>query len=510
MDNELKNLSLATTYEIDNTFDSEKFIKMRLRVCHDQLNPNNSYFEVEDMDRASESIKNIPVLANVIFDENGKPQFGSHDISIEEDKVNEGEFRLIYKEIPIGVIPETNNHEIIKFNDKNYVFVDAFIYKGYSNYAEDVINRDKDIKLSMEILVDKYQYDNKEKFYRIIDYRYTGITFLNNKLGTGMENALATVGAFSIEESKDRMFEIMSDLKVAIQQNQSFNKVDINKKNKKGGDTVEEKLELLQEYNLTIEILDFDIEDLSLEELQVKINEFVAKNKENILSFSATYKQKREALSNAIDPIILKDDNDKIIEETYFWVNDFDDQFVYVEKYFWKENDSEQTYGRFAYTFDAEAIKATISGDFEEMVLVWLTKEENQKIQDDKNASDERFTLLEKEFNTYKEDYKTLETDVEVLRTFKVERIAQDRENAINDIFSIYEEKLADIEEFKILKSDNSTFSLEDIELKCQAMFGKQMLFTANTPKQTNKTPKIPVNTPDPRNELYGGIFADR
>ena len=64
---ELQNLSLATTYEVDNNFDSDKIIKMRLRVCHDQINPNRSEFDVENMEKTKDSIKNIPILANVIL-----------------------------------------------------------------------------------------------------------------------------------------------------------------------------------------------------------------------------------------------------------------------------------------------------------------------------------------------------------------------------------------------------------------------------------------------------------
>ena len=47
----------------------------------------------------------------------------------------------------------------------------------------------------MEILVDGYSYDAKQKFI-ILQIRYTGITFLNKNYGTGMENALATLEHF--------------------------------------------------------------------------------------------------------------------------------------------------------------------------------------------------------------------------------------------------------------------------------------------------------------------------
>ena len=72
-------------YETDNTFDSDKFIKMRLRVCHDGVNPNKSSFEVSDMEKAQDSLK-IFQISNVIFDEEGNPQFGGHDMALRKVK----------------------------------------------------------------------------------------------------------------------------------------------------------------------------------------------------------------------------------------------------------------------------------------------------------------------------------------------------------------------------------------------------------------------------------------
>ena len=49
---ELNNVSLAVTYDLDESFDTDRFIKMRLRVCHDGVNPNGSNFNVDDMNSA--------------------------------------------------------------------------------------------------------------------------------------------------------------------------------------------------------------------------------------------------------------------------------------------------------------------------------------------------------------------------------------------------------------------------------------------------------------------------
>ena len=48
--------------------------------------------------------------------------------------------------------------------------------------------------------------------------------------------------------------------------------------------------------------------------------------------FLPTYKQKREALSNTLDSNIVRDANGNIVEETYYYVNDFTDEEVFVEK----------------------------------------------------------------------------------------------------------------------------------------------------------------------------------
>ena len=143
---ELKTVSVACTYEVDDSYDSDKFIKLRLRVMHDGINPNNSNFVLENIDKAKPSIVNIPILAYCYFDEDGNPQFSTHAMHIEVNKVNEKQIRMIYDEVPIGLVPETCDYEVKEYNDRNYVYIDAFIWKNYSNYSQDVIERDKDRK----------------------------------------------------------------------------------------------------------------------------------------------------------------------------------------------------------------------------------------------------------------------------------------------------------------------------------------------------------------------------
>ena len=80
---------------------------------------------------------------------------------------------------------------------------------------------------------------------------------------------------------------------------------------------MDKKLEILQKFNKTVEDLDFSIEDISVEDLNAKMEELYGEQKVEPVAFSATYRQKRDALNNALDPIIVKDDEGNYLEETY-------------------------------------------------------------------------------------------------------------------------------------------------------------------------------------------------
>lgn len=210
------------SFTVDKTFDSDQFIKLRMRVCHDSVSPNRTSFTKEVMEEANKTLEYIPILAHVLIDkETGKPVFGSHDAHVEEDKLNDGEYKVIYDEIPIGVVPSLadNNCSIEEYDGLNYTYCDAYIWRDYSNYAEQLIEDAQDVKLSMEIDMqpDAISYDVEKEVYNISAYRYRGITLLNEKLGTGMKNAMATTMSFAADEDlKAKMIVLMEELQQCL------------------------------------------------------------------------------------------------------------------------------------------------------------------------------------------------------------------------------------------------------------------------------------------------------
>lgn len=478
-------------YDKDDSYDSEKLIKLKLRVMHDSVNPNGSNFELDAINDAESSIYGIPILAKVKFGENGQPQFMSHEMHLEIDYKDD--LRVIYDEIPIGFIPNDAFYEVKKYNDKNYVYVDCYIWRGYSNYAEDIIERDKDVKLSMEIVVDKYEFDKTKDYLDVKKYRYTGITLLGTDVGTGMLDALATTETekanFSIENIKEKATELINQLKFDFQI----------KNSQKGGNIPLMNNELIQsilaEYELTLEQLNFDVvEEMTEEEFRLKLNELQNTNDNSQPSpettFSATYRQKREVLSNLLPNKIEKDSEGNIIKEVYCWLADFDDNYIYVERNTWTKDNYDCDNGRYSYTFDDANLSAELTGEFEEMIVTWVTIEENKALQE------------------MRSNYELAEKELTELRQFKIEMSQTQKD----EIFSKFDEQLSEVEDYKKLKKNCVELSSEELEDKCFCLVGKLTSnFSAN--KKEKPVIKIPFelhndNDDNDVDDGYGGLLV--
>lgn len=513
---ELRILSLNTTYEIDGTFDSEKFMKVRLRVCHDGKNPNGSYFELEDMEKAKDSLKNIPILANVVEDEDGNLDFGAHDMKIEENKMNEDKddedkYKLIYLEIPIGLIPEDNNYTIEEYNGRNYVYCDGYVWREYSNYSEDILERDKNKNLSMEILVDSYEYNIKENYFKIKDYRYQGITLLGDKYGTGMKDAKATTDTFFNEDKNEKIVNMMEELKNSLSNYNQDN-------NNKGGSIVNEEVKaLLDKFNVKPEDLSFDITDMKLEDIEAKLNELYSddsdsgednnddvdsdndnedndtsedENEDNeedteesyVKSFELSHDDIRWGLYQLLEPIEEDEDEIYIIDQVY------DDYFEYVGLFngkIWRQG----------YTKDNESETVELVGDRIELFQERLTKEEKE------------------ELDAIRNNYTKLKEEVEELRSFKENKEKQEREQEEQEFFSQFDDKLKDNEEYKELKKNASNYTFEELEKEVAFIMFKldgNFKFKSNTDKKDKVKVGFSKKKKDENedNDDYGRIIS--
>lgn len=447
--NGLKNISLATTYNLDDDFDSEKFIKMRLRVCHDGENPNGSSFQTKYMEAAESSSKNIPILAKVFFDENETPQFDQHNVEIEEDKVNEGEFRWVYKEQPIGVVPEDNNYTIEEYNGKNYVFMDGYIWRKYSNYAEDIIERDKEIKLSMEAIIDEYSYSNKEQIYKIKDYRYQGVTFLGNHVGTGMEKASAKIGEFTKEEklSRDEMIFLMQELKASLDETLERRKGESMKKTKelkdkfdgeandaeeKAKDSMEDGTNEEETVMNTVEVEDTSDGDKTEEDKTTEDSTEEDKTEDN---YVLKYELSHDDIHSSLYKLLYLEEE----QDEWTWILAVYDTYVVVQIH--NYNEETNKYFKQSYEIDETTEEVSLIQDKTELFLEFLTKEEKDELEN-----------IKSEYSKY---------------------VSKERENQESELFAKFDEDLSEIKEYVELKENCSNMELQDIEYECYFMLGK-------------------------------------
>jgi hypothetical protein len=560
VETKLKQLRCKAVFDTDIEKVNPLFSKVKIRIAYTGSNRNNSYISKEAFEKALPTIYNCPIIGEFV---ETIEDWGSHGGKIE---ISDKGIKYIHTTKPYGVINESSEiawEDVVEEDGtiNTYLCATGYLWTGRYKELESVIKDSKSQSMEIEISDGSFQTISGKQVYAINDFVFSAFCILGSDIEPCFESANVTAYNFNKDDFKAEFGKMLNEFKQFSIQNQSSNEVDnINDSVDKGGMQVD-KLELVAKYNLTVEQLNFNIDEYSIEELEEKLKNYTVSviyesdmdsmmdemmeemkdsmteemksmmdnmkekmkkkikkmmPKEGMMSldsdhieskFSATYRQKREALQNALDPKIEKDSDGNITYEEYMWVEDFDDKYVFVEKSIWTPDNYERKYGRFTYTFDEETITATISGEFEEMVLVWLTLEENKKLQEERSNASAEYEKLKGEYEEYKNKYSTPNEEVVRLQEFEKTTLTTERKEAEESLFEQFDEKLKGTEEYEVLKSKTSEFSLEDLEKECFVILGKKNAnFSAKSSTKKDKV-KIDFSKTEQTTEEYGGII---
>lgn len=484
------------SYSVDKDFESDRFLKLRLRVCHDGESPNKTYFTKETMAEANKSLEYIPLLAHVYTDENGKPVIGSHDMHVEEDKLNEGETRVIYDETPIGVVPALadNNCTIEEYNGLNYTFVDCYLWRDYANYAEQLVENAEHTKLSMEIDFNEesLSYDAANERYNISSYRYRGITLLNEALGTGMKDALATTANFSANDDvKSKMIILMEELQKCLREYNIEN-------SEEGGSTNMENEVIVEtmEEETVVETMEEETSVESEEDVVEENNEEESSDEEEVVEEPETEEPASEEFSEEMpEPLVctfrISHDDTRYALQNLLNSMCSENQFLYIESVY-------DGYFYYADYFTGDAYKqaykvrkdvVSFSGDPERVYREFVTQAE-------------------------KDELETMRKNYAELVQFKASIDAAELKAQKDAIFAREEYTvLAEDETFKALVSNASQFTVDEIEAKAKAIFADHVIkagtFSANNDGATKpKTLGFNFNEkPNKKKTAYGGLF---
>lgn len=494
---------------------NESFDSCVIKICYTGKNRNRSSISKEAIEAAIPSIYNCPIVCNYNIDED---TIGGHDIEVVS--TNNG-MRLINLTDAVGVIPSNCKYywETITDNDveHEYLCVEAILWKRSSAYSK--IKRDGIVSQSMEITVKNGQ--SVDGYYQIDEFIFTAFCLLGDDVEPCFESA--SLETFSLERYKQTFSDMMADFKEYFSKFSLPDGVEINTQNlSKGGNIPLDKNELLAEYGLTVDELDFNIDDFSVDELKIKFDELKEKNaaegsaeptangQEN---FSLTGEQLTEQLCEALS-------NDKYEDPCWGLIRKYsyvDHDYELSEVYCYDCEENWKLYG-FPYSmngdnvvidFEAKKRKKISIVDFDEGDIEPEYKyafetyaNSVSKFKDGEIANIQ--AEAEEKYSQISASVVGLQSELSELREYKNAKTAEEKKNAQNEIFARFTE-LDGIEAFDNLRENCDDMSLEDIESKCFEIKGRNVMtnFSVNKSKST----RIQVEKKF-ENEPYGGLFV--
>lgn len=491
-------------------------VKAHLKAAHVGKNKNHSQITYSSMKKNLKSIKNRPILAYIHqleIDGEQKNVFGWH--AMHED--NNGE--IVYDEIPVGHVPTDAKPELVYDvdKDKEYIETDAYLYEGYTKAPDILMDADGQCPVSVEIDVYDFSYDAKEKILNIDNFVFKGITILGyyedgSTVEPAMEGANISLLNFNVDKT---IFE--------IDQNST-----------KGGKNEMDLFEqLLQQYNVTVEDVTFDYENLTDEELKAKFEEMfgskpeeetpdsnfddgdsegsedpdendeedseqsddtivqdeaplssIKKNNsvnENTIVYSINDKEFSVSLNDKIYALsILVNDTYSENDNAYYNVVVYDKELVMVDC--WNGTAYRQSYNERAGVF-------SLKGDRVPVHAIYVTDTEEQQLDDIRS----KYSTMSEELAKYQ----------------KAEE--DSRKEAI--INSEDWEVISDSAEFAQIKEHISEYSADEIQNKCDALllsFAKINSKKTHVAKDTNQHKFSLFRIPEEKTaeyKRYGNIF---
>lgn len=494
------------TFEQDET--TEGLTAVTLQACHTERNLNASSISFETMqNKMLPTFKNRPILG-YIHDVNDEPQFYGHNMHIDEETDE-----LVYDEIAVGIIPETNNArlEYDSKEDRYNVIVDGYLFDDYTK-AVQILEREQECSVSVEIAVKTMSYDVKSKVLNIEDGYFSGVTILGmdengNKIRPGMANSNIRLKDFAesnnsmfsdmTEEEHSKLIDTLEKLNETLNSISNFNinndaiasTKDYGKEennNVENEKLVNEEVTEVEETEETIvtetesteettvvneeETVEENPEVVEVEEETTEVTEEDTDGgdvsnggeaetfevTEEVKNFSKTFELSHEDVRSGLYALL---ESYEIAENDWYYIcSVYDDHFVYQSMF------NGNYFGQ-KYTKDGDTV--AFDGERYELFNMFLTASEKAQLESMRS----NYSSIEAELNNYKE----------------AEAYAQ-REAVFND------EAYADFvetESFKKIKENINTYSVDELRTACDLAFAKEVknkgTFALNHEKKDEK-----------------------
>ena len=491
----------------DLTARNSSFDSGILRVAYTGKNRNNSFISKETFEKCMPSIYNCPIVCRYDREED---EIGSHDIELVSTP-GKG-MKIVNATHPVGVIPESAKFYWEEIEDDSglheYLCIDALIWKRQEAY--DKIKDNGVTDESMEISVkDGEMIDG---VYVIRDFEFTAFCLL----GTAQPCfESASLEVFSYDAFKQELAEMMHEFKESfcLEQPAAAASAAENTHYSEGGENVlEEKNALMAEYGLSADMIDFNIDEFSVDELRDKFETMKAAETEpakpdTAKSECALEEQFREGIMVALSAEKVSTEWGEMAK---YWYVDYDKDAAEVYCY---DCEDWNLYG-FSYSmngdnvvvdFETKRRKKFSIVDYDEgeqkSVFAEVYEIMSQKYADNDSQWSEKYQEAENKYSAMQEELTSL-------RQYKADAENEAKENACKDVLEKFA-KLAGVAEFDALCKDHAAYSVEDLEEKCYAILGRNGVNEKFSLEPKN--PKLPIDKNAERkmdDEPYGGVFA--
>lgn len=493
-----KNISLDFEIRFQKVQDlNPSFDLARVAVAYHGLNRNHSIISKEVFEKSKESMYNIPVVGRYIPESD---DFGSHDVQVVEI---DGKQSVEAATVPFGVVPESAviEWEVIEEDDgtkREYLITDCLIWKRSYGYQK-LISQDK-WSQSMEITVNDCTFD-ESGIMTITDMTFNALCILGNSVEPCFESANIQFSMTPEDEEFKNNFSLMlSELKELTVQNFSSDE-----NTKEGGcdelnEEVKEFEEIESEEIVEAEIVEESPEEYTKDETKdmdpdekeddEEDDDYACGDKDDEKEkkcalnseFSKTYNEVREVLCNAVCSLYSSvEENGVVVGETYYYLSDFDDKYVYVNSCTYTESGHEESAARIPYSITDSNCDL---GSPETMIVKWLTLEENEIIEAERQ-------------------------ELSVLRQFKAEKIAEEHKNEVNEFINKEFADVVETEEFTNLGESVYDLDRDTLTEKLYAIRGRHAVYCMKEPEAAEVEEfKIPVDTKKKEiNNKYGNLF---
>lgn len=489
--------SISDISERNSSFDSGK-----LRIAYTGRNRNNSFISKETYEKCISSIYNCPIVCRYDREED---TIGSHDIELVSDA--EGNMRIVNVTQPVGLVPESANYWWEEVEDDSgiheYLCVDVILWKRQEAYQKIKDNGVTDE--SMEISVQEGKMVNG--VYIIDKFEFTAFCLL----GTAepcFESASLEV--FSYNDFKQQLADMMQEFKETFSKAQPSQEVGIKSIYLEGGEVLDEKNTLMAEYSLSADMLDFNIEDFSIEELRTKF-EAIKSDVDEVTSTKDEHEQ-YELEGQFVQELFAALEVETVTTDwgsmPRYWFVDYnrDTSEVYAEDY----EDGWNLYG-FQYSMNGDHVVIDFKCKKRKKYSI-VDFDEGEQI----NPSSKLFELVTKRFGEvnaeWEEKFQKVTEEVDLankelitLREFRADTEANKEHEKRNAVFAQFEDLVGN-EAFEDLRKHCLEYDLEILEEKCFAIRGRNGSIAKFSHEA--RVPKLPVEKRDTEAEPYGGLFT--